>query len=245
MKKAVVGLLVAAMVAVGVMGGTVLAQSAEESPIKSFAERVAEILGLETAAVENAIEQAKSDMADERIQALLDKMVEADKATQEQADAYLAWYEARPEGIGDKFAFGFNPTARADLEAKLTEAVSSGKMTQEQADVYLARYQSALDTVDERIQALLDKMVEAEKITQEQADAYSTWYESRPEGVGAGFDHGWFGHKKGRDFDHGWFGHKKGRDFDHGWFGRKKSRAAYDWGEKDWDDTASTEGSSL
>ena len=161
MKKAVVGLLVAAMVAVGVMGGTVLAQSAEESPIRSFAERVAEILGLETEAVENAMEQAKSDMA------------------------------------------------------------------------------------DERVQALLDKMVEAEKITQEQADAYSTWYENRPEGVGAGFSHGWFGHKKGRGFDHGWFGYKKGRGFDHGWFGHKKSRADYDWGEKDWDDTASTEGSSL
>ena len=245
MKKAVVGLLVAAMVAVGVMGGTVLAQSAEESPIRSFAERVAEILGLETEAVENAMEQAKSDMADERVQALLDKMVEAEKITQEQADAYSTWYEARPEGIGDGFSFEFNPTARAALEAKLTEAVSSGKMTQEQADAYLARYQSALDMADERIQALLDKMVEAEKITQEQADAYSTWYENRPEGVGAGFDHGWFGHKKGRGFDHGWFGHKKGRGFDHGWFGHKKSRADYDWGEKDWDDTASTEGSSL
>lgn len=246
MKKVVVGLLVAALVAVGVMGGTVLAQSADENPVQSFAERVAEILGLDSATVENAMEQAKSDIAEERVQAWLDKMVAADKATQEQADAYMDWYEARPEDVGDKLSFDFNPTARADLEVKLALAVTAGSITQAQADAYLERYQSALDMADELVQAWLDKMVAADKMTQEQADAYSTWYESRPEGVGAGFDYkkgrgdrGWFGHKKGRG-DHRWFGHEKGRG-DYDW-GEKDS---YDWGEKDSDSTTSEEGTSL
>lgn len=105
MKKVVVGLLVAALVAVGVMGGTVLAQSADENPVQSFAERVAEILGLDSATVENAMEQAKSDIAEERVQAWLDKMVAADKMTQEQADAYSTWYESRPEGVGAGFDY--------------------------------------------------------------------------------------------------------------------------------------------
>ena len=226
MKKVVVGLLVAALVAVGVMGGTVLAQSADENAVKSFAERVAEILGLDSATVENAMEQAKSDIAEERAQAWLDKMVAADKATQEQADAYMTWYEARPEDVGDKLSFDFNPTARADLEVKLALAVTAGSITQAQADAYLARYESASDMADELVQAWLDKMVAADKMTQEQADAYSTWYESRPEGVGAGFDY-----KKGRG-DHRGFGHKKGRG-DHRWFDHEKNPEDYDWGEKD------------
>ncbi len=215
MKRVVVGLLVA-VAAVGVMVGAALAQSADAGGGRSFAERVAEILGLDSATVENAMKQAKSDMTDERVQAMLDKMVTAGKATQEQADAYLTWYRARPEGVGDGFSFDFNPTATADIEAKLTEMVAAGELTQAKADAYLARYRSALDTAETRLQTVLDKTVTAGKATQEQADAYMAWYRTRPEGVGAGF-----GPKKGRGFGHGWFGHKKGRG-DHDW-GRKDS----------------------
>ena len=219
MKKVVFGLLVAALAAVGVMGGVVLAQSADAGAGKSFAERVAEILGLDSATVEDAMTQAKSDMADERVQTVLDKMVTAGKVTQAQADAYLTWHRARPEGAGDGFFFDFNPTARADLEAKLAEAVTAGEITQAKADAYLARYQSALDTAETRFQTRIDKMVAADKITQAQADAYMAWYQTRPAGVGTGWGHGWFGPKKGRGSDHGWHG--------------SKSRWGHDWGRKD------------
>ena len=92
MKKLVVGLAAAVVVVLGLAGGTVLAQSADEDgESKSFAERVAEILGLDTDTVEDALNQAKSEMQDERTDAWLEDAVEAEKITQEEADAYSGW----------------------------------------------------------------------------------------------------------------------------------------------------------
>ena len=44
---------------------------------------------------------------DEALQARLDKLVEAGRITQEQADELKAWYDERPEGVpGLGFGFG-------------------------------------------------------------------------------------------------------------------------------------------
>lgn len=239
MKKLVVGLVAAIVVAVGVAGGTVLAQSADEDGTKkSFADRVAEILGLDGETVENAMEQAKSDMKDEREDAWTTKMVEAGKITQEQADAYSSWLDARPDDVGGWFHFGYNPGARDALAAKLAEAVTAGKMTQAQADAYLERYDDKVDGMDDYFAALVAKMVEAEKITQDEADSLTAWYGQRPDGVMPGFGgRGKFGH--GRSFGHGKF---RGKGGSHGgsgggWYMHKD-------GKKGTDAPAAAEGSS-
>ena len=213
MKKFAVGLAAAILVVLGVAGGTVLAQSADEDgEKKSFAERVAEILGLDSETVEDAMKQARSEMQEERTDALLDKAVEAEKITQEEADAYSAWLDDQPDGVGEWLRFSYNPNAREQLEAKLDEAVEAEKITQEQADTHLERFDAQVERMDESFKAMVDKAVEAGKMTQDEADSLTDWYDARPDGVWPGFGgRGKFGH--GRSFGHGKF---RGRGGFHG-----------------------------
>ena len=239
MKKLVVGLAAAIVVVLGLAGGTVLAQSADEDgEKKTFAERVAEILGLESDTVEDALNQAKSEMQDERTDAWLEDAVEAEKITQEEADSYSDWLDDRPEGVGEWLRFSYNPNAREDLEAKLDEAVEAEKITQEQADAALERFDASVEKMDENFQAALDKAVEAEKITQDEADSLTSWYDEKPDGVWAGYGgRGKFGH--GRSFGHGKF---RGKGSFHG-----KSRGGWymDKDSKSTDAAPAIEGSSV
>lgn len=205
MKKLLVGLAAAILVVLGLAGGTVLAQSADEdTEKKSFADRVAEILGLDSDTVESALNQAKSEMQDERTDDLLDKAVEAEEITQEQADAYSGWLDDRPEGVGEWFRFSYNPNAREQLEAKLDEAVEAEKITQEQADAALERFDEKAAAMDENFKAAVEKAVEAEKMTQDEADSLNSWYDEKPDGVWAGYGgRGKFG--RGKSFGHGKF----------------------------------------
>ena len=106
----VVGLLAFGIVS----GGAVLSHvngTDGNSPSSSFASRVAEILEIDEAQVQDAMNQARMEIQDEVLQGKLDSMVEAGRITQEQADAYLEWYQSRPEGLypGSKrpgFGFG-------------------------------------------------------------------------------------------------------------------------------------------
>ena len=237
MKKLLVGLAAALVVVVGLAGGTVLAQSADEDgEKKSFAERVAEILGLESDTVEDALKQAKSEMQEERTDAWLDKAVEAEKITQEEADAYSDWLDDRPEGVGEWLRFSYNPNAREQLEAKLDEAVDAGKITQEQADAHLERFDEKAEQMDENFKAAVDKAVEAEKMTQDEADSLNEWYDEKPDGVWAGFGgRGKFGYGRG----HGKFRGKGG------FHGRSGGGGHMFKGNKNTDATPAVEGSSV
>ena len=97
----VVTLLVGAL-ALGITGGTVLAQedgAGGDSQVGSFVSQVAGILGLDETQVKDAFQQARGELQDEAIQRKLDLMVERGRLTQEQADEYLEWYLSRPEGL--------------------------------------------------------------------------------------------------------------------------------------------------
>ncbi|MBI4198609.1 MAG: hypothetical protein HY533_05825 [Chloroflexi bacterium] len=97
-----VALLVGAL-ALGITGGTVLAQESDASgtsPIKSFAARLAEKLGLQEAQVQDAMKQVGREMQDEGLKRKLDAAVAAGRITQAQADELYAWYQARPDVMG-------------------------------------------------------------------------------------------------------------------------------------------------
>ncbi len=59
--------------------------------------RAAEILGIEQADLEDALEQAKSEAADAKMAEFLASSVTAGKITQAEADAISDWLAARPE----------------------------------------------------------------------------------------------------------------------------------------------------
>ena len=106
--------LLTGLLVIGITGGAVLAHGGGEngdSPVKSFASRVAGILGLDESQVQDAFKQARAEMQDEALQAKLDKMVEKGRLTQEEADEYKEWYDSRPDTLtpgfgGRKFHFG-------------------------------------------------------------------------------------------------------------------------------------------
>ena len=86
----------------GVAGGAALADGDEtngDSPLNSLVARVASILGLEEAVVQDAFDQAATELRDEALQNRLDSLVEGGQLTQEQADEQLEWYQSRPESI--------------------------------------------------------------------------------------------------------------------------------------------------
>jgi len=103
----VITLLFAAL-ALGITGGTVLAQEPVTSGGalgKSFASRVAAKLGLDEATVQGAFNQATRDMQNEAQQRKLDRMVAHGRLTQEQADQIKQWYQSRPEVLSPGFQF--------------------------------------------------------------------------------------------------------------------------------------------
>ena len=94
--------LLAGVLVIGVTGGAVLAQgdgTSSDSPFKGFASRVASILGLTEAEVQEAFQQASTEMEDEALQRKLNRMVERGKLTQQEADEYLTWYKDRPQSL--------------------------------------------------------------------------------------------------------------------------------------------------
>ena len=108
-KRWFVATLLVGMLAVGLTGGTVLAQTdgtSSDSPVGRFASKVATILGLDETLVQDALKQAAGEIQDEALQWKLDKLVENGRLTQEQADAYYEWYQSRPQGIFPGRGFG-------------------------------------------------------------------------------------------------------------------------------------------
>jgi hypothetical protein len=103
--------LLLALLALGITVGAALAQSDGEdgdSPVQSFAARVAAILGLDEAQVQDAFNQASGEARDEGLRKTLDRKVEQGWITQEQADECLEWFQAKPDAFlqGHRF-FGF------------------------------------------------------------------------------------------------------------------------------------------
>ena len=160
--------IVMAIVAVTAIGFSVaLAQENErgDSNANRLAAKVAEILGLDAAEVDDAIKQARREIRDEAIQKKLNALVENGRLTQEQADEHLNRFQSRPEGIpaigkhffgkmpkhkdwkghgrffGSGNYFNGEPSWEA-IQKKLNAAVENGDLTQEEAEAKLKAVQA-------------------------------------------------------------------------------------------------------
>ena len=172
---------VAGLAAVAALGGVAAASSSGGGETGS---RVAEILELDEETVTDAFKQATQQRVDEALQARLDKLVEAGRITQEQADEFKAWHDERPEGFpGSGFGKHSFRKGGGDVGSLVAEILEVDEQT----------VADAIDQArDEQFQARLDQAVEDGRITQEQADAIAERYaDSDDEGR-----HGRFG--KGR-----------------------------------------------
>ena len=110
MSRRKITLLVAiGILAVGVTAGAVLALEGGESgvaPAKTFAGRVATILGLEDDAVQDAFAQATRQKRDEVYKSRLDRMVARGRLTEEQAAERFSWFQTRPDDPAGSFRPG-------------------------------------------------------------------------------------------------------------------------------------------
>ncbi|MDP2920069.1 MAG: hypothetical protein Q8O43_07630 [Dehalococcoidia bacterium] len=104
-KKAIVVAALVALVLVGILAGITLASDDATSSGKTLLARVAAILGIDQAKVEDAFKQAQKEMQSEALDNFLKNMVAQGRLTQEQADQYKAWQNARPN-LPAEFGFG-------------------------------------------------------------------------------------------------------------------------------------------
>ncbi|MBQ11301.1 MAG: hypothetical protein CMJ45_07120 [Planctomyces sp.] len=110
-------LAVAGLLAAAITGGAVMAQetggeeAATSTPVPApepttLLGRVAAILGLEEAAVEDAFQQARKDQRTEKYRAALDRKVEKGFITSEEADEQFLWFQSRPDSLAGSFRKG-------------------------------------------------------------------------------------------------------------------------------------------
>jgi len=94
--------LLTAMFALGVAGGAVLAQEAQQegdgkASGQSFVARLASKLGLSEEVVKTALSEVRQEIQNDRIQRRVSVLVDKGILTQTQADEYLQWLESKPE----------------------------------------------------------------------------------------------------------------------------------------------------
>jgi hypothetical protein len=101
------------VVLAGAIGGIVNAQTANAAsanttaadPAKTLYAKVAAILGIDQIKLENAFTQAQKEINDEQLTSQLKDMVTKGTITQAQADAYLKWWQSRPD-VASQLGFG-------------------------------------------------------------------------------------------------------------------------------------------
>ena len=98
-KKFIIAGVLAAVLLVGSIGGVALAQTedGEDTQPQTLMARVADILNINQQTLEDAFNQARSEMRDEALDNYLDNLVNEGTITQEEADQYRAWHQARPD----------------------------------------------------------------------------------------------------------------------------------------------------
>lgn len=198
--------LTAVLVAVilsGSLAGIVFAQeNSGQNPRGAVAERVAAILNVDQQELEDAFKQARSELWEEALDNRLQELLADGVLSQDEADAYKAWVDARPDipsvnprMIQRMLEEGTVTTAQVEeykawVESKpdvsriwptrIERLVDEGIVTQSEADEYNAWMESRPDVPKVGPRAIR-KLVEDGRVSQEEADAYRAWVEAKPD----------------------------------------------------------------
>lgn len=143
--------MVAGLLALAVTGGAIFAQGNSGGPggirHQGIVTRVAEILGLEEATVQDAFSQAHQEQQDAHLQSRLDQLVANEKLTQDEADAIRQWYQAKP--ITDLPLRGFMHGSEEAVQQILDRMVEAERLTQAEADAVMEWYQAKPEALSE------------------------------------------------------------------------------------------------
>ena len=111
--------------------------------------RVAEILGVEQTALEDAFKTALHEQSDARFADYAAELVSEETITQEQADAAITWFNSRPAETGRLAGIAVATADTDKMDALLSRMVDAEKLTQEQADAISAWHAERPDTLPE------------------------------------------------------------------------------------------------
>ena len=175
---------VSILAVVGIFAGIAAQSDGSGDGKRSFADRVASILGLDSSVVQDAFAQAKDEMRDERKDEYLAKLVEHGKLTQEEADAIVSWQDSKPD-----VEFNYGDAVKSDKRGW------GGKM---------AGKGSVMLTTEK-----LDYLVSEGVLSQADADALSAWHDARPDALAKLMPKRGNWDKRGK----GWHGKKDRRGF--------------------------------
>lgn len=100
-KKFIIAVVLVALVLAGSIGGIVSAQGDDEeedtSPRAILLEKVADKLGIDQQQLEDAFAEAIAEVRDEAQARWLEKAAEEGWLTEEEAQQYSEWWQARPD----------------------------------------------------------------------------------------------------------------------------------------------------
>ena len=112
--------------------------------------RVAEIIEVDPATLQNAFTTAFNEIADAEFAAKMDAHVADDTLTSEQAATANTWFRGRPADTGE-LAFIVASTGNADKVSRMLErGVAKGYLTQAQADAITDWHDQRPDFLPER-----------------------------------------------------------------------------------------------
>lgn len=115
-------------------------------------DRVAAILGVDSADLGNAFDLARDEVRSEKVDGRLDQAVADGTITQAEADEIKAWMDSRPDVLEDLHGAHGHRGPRhesATLEERLDTLVEEGAITQAEADAALAWSEARPEALDE------------------------------------------------------------------------------------------------
>ncbi len=203
-KRWLIGLLISAA-ALATIGGVALADTGDVPPANEAAgsdtsttpllERVAEILEVDVATLDDAYQQARDDLSIEGLRSWLDTLVENGNLTEDQAAEIESWIYAIPDAW-ESVPFGLDrgwlhrlPMGplrlvgdSATLHSRIAETLGLDVETVEQA---FSNALAALRTEEagERLNRMLGSLVEQGILTDDEAGDLRQWFDERPEAV--------------------------------------------------------------
>jgi len=129
--------VITGLLGVFALAGTALAQErpADGTAHNSVNDRIAEILGIDRETLDSAIETARKEYREAKLDKHLAVIVEAGTITQEQADEIDVWKDTKPEVMDSLKKLGREYGGiRGNLEATLNILVEKEAITQAEAN---------------------------------------------------------------------------------------------------------------
>ena len=152
-RKSLIVFLAAGALALASIGGVLIANADSGTGKEGIQERAAEILGVEPAALKDALAQAHREAVDAKIEAFIDSAVADGEITEGEATEIRDWLADQPElsGLdGRRGKFGLTWLHRGG---------------------------------NSKAGGILDKLVENGLITEDEVTAYTEWLDERPDAV--------------------------------------------------------------